>query len=192
MERAEKLKDGDVIRKDIIWYEWYYQISNFGRVKTLVRRYKRKEKVLSNNKLKSWYETILLHKENKIKPFLVHRLVAKAFIENGNNKLEVNHKNWIVNDNRVENLEWCTKSENHKHAYKYLWRINNMSWKFWIDNQNSRKVIQKDKLWNIVKIWNSFSDIVKALWLSQWCLSECCSWKRKTVWWYIRFYYLIN
>ena len=48
---------------------------------------------------------------------LVHRLVAKAFIPNKYNKLEVNHKNFIVGDNKVENLEWVTSSENTQHAY---------------------------------------------------------------------------
>ena len=74
-----------------------------------------------NKKLKSkidkGYERVALSNNNQRKFFPVHRLVAIAFIPNPKNKPCINHKNGVKTDNRVENLEWCTYSENSLHAY---------------------------------------------------------------------------
>jgi len=64
------------------------------------------------------YLRVNLSKNNKFKKYLIHRLVAEAFIENNQNKPFVNHINGNKSDNRLENLEWCNNSENMLHAYK--------------------------------------------------------------------------
>ena len=66
----------------------------------------------------SGYENIKLCKNNQTTHKLIHRLVAEAFIPNPNNLLEVNHKDGNPKNNKLENLEWCTDSENKIHAYK--------------------------------------------------------------------------
>jgi len=64
------------------------------------------------------YLRIGLSKDNKRKKFLVHRLIAEAFIPNDQNNLLINHKDGNKMNNHISNLEWCTYSENLKHAYK--------------------------------------------------------------------------
>lgn len=115
--------------KDIIGYESKYQISNLGRVKSLERKINCnngfrivKEKILKQNIVNGYFR-IQLGLNGK--SFLVHRLVAINFIGLDSNKEFVNHINGNKLDNNVDNLEWCTQSENQIHAYKIgLQKIN--------------------------------------------------------------------
>ena len=102
--------------KDIKDYEGKYAISNLGRVKRIRNN---KEIIMSLIKSKNDYLGVKFFKDGKFKRFLVHRLVACAFLPNLRNKPEVNHKNKIKYDNRVENLEWSTSKENQKHKIDF-------------------------------------------------------------------------
>ena len=107
--------------KSIEGFENYYQISNLGRVRSLIRKSTgtntKKEIILKPEKLKNGYLRYNFSKNSIKKRFLAHRIVAKYFIENYNNKKCVNHINGIRDDNRSENLEWNTHSENSIHGY---------------------------------------------------------------------------
>ena len=112
------------IWKGIEGYEKSYQVSNLGRVKSLKGHLitkagvvkPRHERIMNQTLKNNGYKTIMLSVDNVQKRFYVHRLVAIAFIENAENKSEVNHINCIKTDNRVKNLEWNTSTENKNHA----------------------------------------------------------------------------
>ena len=123
------------IWKDIPGYEGMYQISNFGRVKSLEREVnikllnigwaKRKvpELIRKQTVYKNGYAGIQLHKQQRVRLHLIHRLVAQAFIPNPGGKPEVNHKNGDKLDNCIDNLEWVTASENEQHSRKVLGNV---------------------------------------------------------------------
>jgi len=104
------------IWKDIAGFEGLYQVSNLGNVKRLISERVFEERLIGRNIDRYGYVKRVLSKEGKMYFFTEHRLVAIAFIDNPNNKATVNHKNGIKTDNRVENLEWHTNSENMSHA----------------------------------------------------------------------------
>ncbi len=112
--------------KDIKGYEGKYQISSYGRVKSLARitknNHKIPERILNTTTrlTKDGYcRVTLIGKKSRTHDYRVHRLVAEAFIPNPNNKSTVNHIDGNKKNNHVDNLEWNTREENMQHAYKH-------------------------------------------------------------------------
>lgn len=104
------------IYKDIEGYENLYQISNHGNVKSLGNEKTRKERILKPIKNHKGYMQVILCKQGKPKLYLIHRLVAQAFIDNPNNLPQVNHIDEVKTNNASSNLEWVTPKQNNNYG----------------------------------------------------------------------------
>lgn len=158
------------IWKDIKGYEGYYKASNLGRIKNS------KGKILKQYKNHKGYLILQLSKDGKSKTFIVHRLIAQAFIPNEENKEQVNHINCNKEDNNIENLEWVTNTENKKHARMHgLCKSSIKGGK----NLRAKKVNQYDLYGNLVKQWNCINDIGRSFKLKSVSnICECCKNKK--------------
>jgi hypothetical protein len=115
----------DEVWKPIVGYEVYYEVSSAGRVRSLERRtidrigrpFVRYGKILYLNTEHNGYKSVRLCVETKHQIFKVHRLVAYAFLSAPSNGDQINHINGAKDDNRPENLEWVSCSENVLHAF---------------------------------------------------------------------------
>lgn len=134
MESNERESESWIDIKD---FEGKYQISNLGRIKSILRKLNSRygqnrtlnEKFLSLNKDKNThYVSITLSKDNKRFTKSIHRLVAQAFIPNPENKCCVNHIDGNPSNNLLTNLEWVTMKENSQHAYSKQLKRQKTSW----------------------------------------------------------------
>lgn len=153
-----------------------YQVSNFGRIKSLQREvwngygyYTINEKIIEGKNNGNGYLYVALYKNGKGKRFYLHRLVAHIFISNPKNKPCVDHIDTNKQNNNQTNLRWCTNKENQN---------NKLTKKKMSDCQNKNKIIAINNDSKTVKIFESLSQTSKygfdkgAVW-------RCCNGKQK-------------
>ena len=156
-----------------------YEISTKGNIRTKERLNNKndikKSKLLSKRKNNVGYEYVILsNKTQKHKTLTVHRLMAKTFLNNYSDNLEVNHINGIKDDNRIENLEMTTHSENVKKRYE----IGNIG-------NNYKAVNQYDLNNNYIATYKSSYDAEKVTGIGRTCIGGCCRKEHHTAGGYI-------
>lgn len=164
------------IWRDIPDYENIYQVSNLGRVKSLERyvdayiknqeKCLKKEKILKGSYDGKGYVMVRLYKDGIIKTKKVHRLVAQAFLENPNGLPQINHKNEIRTDNRLENLEWCDSKYNNNYGNHKIF--------------GTKKIIQYDKDGNVIRIYDSINEASATTNVIATGIGKCCNRKQLT------------
>ena len=168
--------------KDIEGYEGKYQISNLGNVKSLnYNGRKGVEKNLVpkvNNYGRLWVELFM---NGKKKQFLIHRLVAMAFIPNPNNLPQINHIDENPKNNVVDNLEWCTGEYNVKYFYeRHPGHAKNRKSSEKYNRRLNKPVNQIDENGNVVKCWEDSRTITRETGKNQWSIIQCCKGERHT------------
>lgn len=163
------------IYKDIPNYKGLYQVSNFGNVKSIFN-----EKLLKPYVRKTGYVHVLLSKDGKRKCYTIHKLVMLAFVGESNG-LDVNHIDGNKQNNKLDNLEYCTRKENSKHAWKtglckYTEKTRETARNHCktVGQNNRKPVIQKDLNGNFIKRWNSIIEAGKTLNINRANITSCC------------------
>lgn len=172
------------IWKDIDGYDGLYQISTFGRVKSFKNGYEKIMRQKTNNKGYKW---VVLSSNGTQANCLIHRLVATHFLDNTNNYKVVNHIDENPKNNNIENLEWCTHSENTNKSTKFhnyyktqkvLCATRNSK------NKDTYKNIQQCLDGNVVKIFKNSIDVEQQLGFDKSFILSCCRHKRKSAYGY--------
>lgn len=161
-------------KKQVKGFEGLYEICSDGTVISVERvkklpdgqLCKSKERVMSPAKTRG-YCFVYLSRNGKMYRRYVHRLVAQAFIPNPENKPYVNHIDGDKQNNRADNLEWCTQSENVLHATRVL-------------GLRSIKIAQYDKRGNYIKTWTNANQAAEELGISRGNINSCINKHRKT------------
>lgn len=175
--------------RDVKGYKGLYQVSNFGRVKSLDRYVKFKDTVsfkkgcyISSSSIGKYkHQHIVLYKDNSAKWFTVHRLVAQAFIPNPDNKPCIDHKDTNPLNNCVWNLHWVTKKENNNNPLtKIKMSVSHKGKKMGKEHHKS-KPVQQLTLTNIpMTIYDSIGEAQRGTGVGIGNIWSCCVGRRKS------------
>lgn len=175
------IEEKEEIWRDVPGYESLYQVSSIGRVKSMERKVKHmngyrtvREKILKPGKDRYGYLFVHFSKEGIKKTMLVHRLVCESFLNNPNNLPEVNHRNEIKTDNRLENLEYCDRRYNVNYGTGNELRSKKLKGVY--NTKLSKKVLCVES--GIV--YQSSREVERKLGFNQASVQRCCVGKQKS------------
>ena len=168
------------IWKPIVGYEGLYEVSNLGNVRSLNYNHTNKPKLLKQDLCNNNNLRVTLYNRTK-KRFLVHRVVAEAFIPNPYNKPEIDHINTIRTDNRVENLRWVTHSENMNNPITHTKSINSKLHYTY----NMKAVIQTSKDGTFIQEYKCTREAERATNIDHRSINKCCKGIYKTAGGYV-------
>lgn len=181
------------IWKDVVGFEGIYQVSNEQRIKRIALskitnnlKVDYQERTVKTRLDKKGYVILNLCKNSEKFNTSLHRIIAKAFIANPENKPQVNHINGVKNDNKIENLEWTTSSENVIHSYRRLGKKSNTLGKL---NRCGKKVACYDLLGDLKVTFLSTMDAQRNLKISNSNISAVCLGRKNKTNGYIFKYY---
>lgn len=164
--------------KDIKNYEGLYQVSNFGRILSLNYNRTGKPELMNPSETKGGYLVVELWKNKEKKRCLVHRIVAETFLENPENKPEINHIDEDKTNNRVDNLEWCEHKYNMNYGTRNERAAKAIS-KAMTNGKLSKRVLQLSLTGHLIREWESTAECGRNG-FSHGAVSACCLGKRKT------------
>lgn len=169
------------IWKNIDDYNGLYQVSNLGNVLSINWNNTNSTKLLTPY-IHGGYLRVGIRTNKCLKNYMIHRLVAKAFIPNPLNKPQINHIDGNKLNNRVDNLEWVTAQENTQHAIKHNLRPSNVICirKKGMDNLLSKPILQFTKNNEFIKEWSCAFEVASILGYNISSIRRCCRQERKT------------
>lgn len=162
------------IWKEIPGLEGKYSASNKGRIKTHIGIYMAKDRPLKLSSAPSGHLVVRIRYNDCTKTESVHRLIARSFIPNPENKEFINHKNGIPYDNRIENLEWATPSENSKHSFTHLNRKGSQIGRTGGLSPHRRAVIQSTISGEIINRYDTVKQAADSIGLSSAAIIMAC------------------
>lgn len=166
--------------KEITGYEGYYRVSNFGRIESLNYEGRGIRRILKTHHSSQEYDKVALRNwsTGKQTTITVHRIVATHFIPNPENLPQINHKDGDKYNNHVDNLEWCSPSENTLHAYRVLNKVFGfrcIKRKSGFITRKCRQSIFINGEKHVVAVYSSIQEAAEINHIDPSVISACCS-----------------